>query len=205
MFFAILGIMTFVSCSQEDWVLPNDDLSINSQVPLTRGASEQDIHQQRDYSIFSYGKDECCAIALVELTGEKRTFDSQYSASDCYNGIMKYAKSLTDENGIPRYTGGAMDHDLFLEIGQHYKLINERITFNNKEEVEAYFSDKKNNPKVIRIDVWDETTQKYVSHVATVDSINRKKGTVKYNIRTKNGTQEQTEISIYEIKDVWVK
>ena len=98
-----------------------------------------------------------------------------------------------------------MDLEVFLEVGKHFKLINERVTFNNKDEVEAYFSDKKNDPKVIRIEVWDETTQKYVSHVATVHYINRKKGMVEYNTRTKSGKVVHAEISIYEIKDVWIR
>lgn len=204
MFFAILGIMTFVSCSQEDWVLPNDDLSINFQVPLTRGASEQDIKIE-DPNQFSYGKDECCLVALVELSGDKSKFSSTDPAKDRYTAISGYAKGLVDEDGNSRYTGGAMDLEVFLEVGKHFKLINERVTFNNKDEVEAYFSDKKNDPKVIRIDVWDETTQKYVSHVATVHYINRKKGMVEYNTRTKSGKVVHAEISIYEIKDVWIR
>ncbi|MDE5561232.1 MAG: hypothetical protein K2J00_05445 [Bacteroidaceae bacterium] len=197
-----LGAITFVGCSQEDAFWFDDDLSINSQVPLTRGESEQTLGTI-NYNLFSYGENECCLIALVEMKGKKREFDATYSAQSCYNDIKEYATSLMDEDGNPRYEGGAMDLEVFLEVGRNFNLINERKHFNNDEEKMEYFLDKKCKPQAINIDVWNEEKKIMESHVARVESVKRKSGTIEYSVR--NGKKlTMAEIDIKEIKDVWM-
>ena len=96
-----------------------------------------------------------------------------------------------------------MDLEVFLEVGRNFNLINERKHFNNDEEKMEYFLDKKSKPQAINIDVWNEEKKMFESHVARVESVNRKAGTLSYSVRDGEFTGKKT-INICEVKDVWM-
>lgn len=195
----VLAAITFSCSNQEDVVPTSDDLSIKSQVPRRKVSGEQWTNP--DPNKFSYEKNECCLVALVEAKRKKYggNFGEQCywkTAQSFYDNVKGKALSKKDENGNPRYTGGAMDLDLFTELGQEYDLFKERKTFTNAAEKSEFFSDKKNDPKVVLIDVRNKETGKMESHVANVTQINRKKGTL-------SCSGISGEISFNEVKSAW--
>lgn len=199
----VLGAITFSCSNQEDVVPTSDDLSIKSQVPRRKVSGEQWIntHNTNIYNNFEHGQDECCLVALVKMKQKKMTngnFRENETAQNYYDNAKNIAKELSekDSNGNPTYTGGKMPLDLFLKVGQKLNLIKERREFDNNNDKREFFSDKKNDPKVILIDVRNKETGKMESHVANVTQINREKGTL-------SCSGISGEISFNEVKSVW--
>ena len=192
------------SCTNDDYsFFGDDDLNLNSQIPMTRSGSEQSTYGP-NVNEFSYGENECCLVALVELQKQSmpnHSFCDTLTATNFYNSVKGYATSLQDDNGDPKYSGGYMDLDVFLEVGQHYNLINERTHFSNDAEKMDYFADEDNNPKVLHIDEYDEKKDSTYSHVARIISSNKKRGTVTYS--SPSATFGSKTIDISEVKDVW--
>ena len=201
--FTILSAVAFMGCSQEDGLLTGDDLSINSQVPKRRAPSEQWINTKNENpnNKFRYEEDECCLVALVETKQQDLggNFTAGYTAQNFYDKVKGDAKKKTNEDGTPRYTGGAMDLDLFTELGKENKLFDERKNFTSDAEKKEFFSDINNKPKVMKIEVWDEEAEQMVSHIAHIKSIDRSKKTVTYNI-----SGDVKTISINKVKAVWM-
>lgn len=200
----ILSAVAFMGCSQEDGLLTDDDLSINSQVPKRRAPSEQWINTRNENpnDKFNYEDNECCLVALVETKQQilGGHFTAGYTAQKFYDKVKGDAMDKENEDGTPRYTGGAMDLDLFMELGKENNLFDERKNFTNDVEKREFFLDRNNKPKVMKIDILlDKKTGQTALHVAHIKNIDREKGTVSYTI----GKDYKT-ISINEVKAVWM-
>ncbi len=200
-FLVIASVILFISCSNDDDFLMESDLSLNSQVPLITSESDQS-GLEVDYNEYSYGENECCIIAFVEMKKREmpnHKFNSDYSATDCYNAVMKDAKGIKDEDGNSMYSGGFMDLEVFLELGKKYNSFNERKTFSGSEDAMNYFSNRKNKPKMIKIEILNEKTGQMEPHVGYVTYIDHSNGKVKYALP--GGGAKSVDMS--EIEDVW--
>lgn len=198
----ILSAVAFMGCSQEDGLLTDDDLSINSQVPKRRAPSEQiDINPDPD-KLQEIGENECALVALVDA---KREIDGRFgegknlgTAQEFYNDLKQSAKDMKKEDGTSwNYQGGFMDLDLFTQLGQSYGILSERKNLSSNTERDEIFSDEKNSPRIILIEIYDKKSKKYVPHVANIISINKKKRTISYSGHFKS-------ISFDEVKAVWM-
>jgi hypothetical protein len=199
-----LSAFMFVGCSQENDLLVFSGLDIHSHVPKTRGASD-DIFEGPDYNMFSYGENECCLIALVELkqqTMSGKTFTEEYPAEKYYYEYKKLAMSLLDEKGNQRYSGGAMDLELFLELGQHFGLLSERLDLSDEASKIEIFTNPTKNPSTILIDLKDEKTGQIMLHVARLINVDTNKMKVYYSIRV-DGEISTGSISINDVKGAW--
>ncbi|MBQ8051282.1 MAG: hypothetical protein IJ197_06880 [Bacteroidaceae bacterium] len=197
----IASIIPFMSCSNDDDFLMESDLSLNSQVPLITSESDQS-GLELNYNEYSYGENECCIIAFVEMKKREmpnHNFNSGYSATDCYNNVMDDAKGIKDEDGNSMYNGGAMDLEVFLELGKKYNAFNERQHFNSEDEIVNYFSNTQNRPKMIQVEILNKKTGLMEPHVGYVTNIYRNSGKVSYALP--GGGAKTVDMS--EIKDVW--
>lgn len=195
--FMILGMVSIVCCTEEAEFLPtNDNLSINSQIPMTRSGGEQIFgHDPRTLSHVE--EDECGLYALVEvkkndrnaLTGEK----GQPTADEYYDRLKDYAKSLKDENDKSLYSGGAMTNDVLLQVGLRFNLIESQVSLGqfNKEQKYSFFEDKGNEVKIILIMKRDQITGEMRPHYAKVDSYKKKTQTITY--RDSDGLNQKIE------------
>ena len=203
-FSVILSAFIFTGCSQENDILAFSGLDIHSHVPITRGASD-DIFEGPDYNMFPYGENECCLIALVELkqqTMSGHTFTEDFPAENYYNEYKNLAMSLLDKNGNQRYSGGAMDLDLFLELGQHFGLLSERLDLSIVGFKEEIFTNPTKNPSIILFDLKDEETGQIMLHVARLIRVDINKSKVYYSIRV-DGQISTGSISINDVKGAW--
>lgn len=199
-----LSAFMFVGCSQENDLLVFSGLDIHSHVPKTRGASD-DIFEGPDYNMFSYGENECCLIALVELKQQtmfEHTFTEDNPAEKYYKEYKSYAMSLVDANGNNRYNGGAMDLEVFLEIGQHLGLLNERLDFSDEASKAEIFSNPTKYPSIILFDLKDEKTGQTKLHVARLIDVNTQRMKVSYSVRVEGKIQKGS-ISVNDIKGAW--
>lgn len=198
----LLCTISICSCVQEEVFLSNGDLNIKTHVPKTRSTLDQPWDQ--DCNAFNYGENECCLVALVELKQqqmENHTFTNDNTATEFYEAVNNYARSLTNDNGESRYNGGMMDLEVFLEVGQHYGLIERRVYFSSDEEKRLYFSNPENNPIAILISVINKKTGSNEPHVATIISVNNKKETVTYS--SKEAIWNKETINASEVLSVW--
>ncbi len=196
----VLSAIAFSGCNQDDDLPTIGDLSISSQVPMTRSSGEQVINPDPN-KLTRNGENECGIMALVdlqrELHGSFGTGSNTKTADQFYDKLKKDAETMEKEDGTPwNYKGGFMDLELFLQVGKKNELLSERKNFSNNDEKHKFFEDKNNTPKIILIDKMNEKTGMIEQHVAHITYINRKKGTVNYS-----GVNKA--ISINEIKSVW--
>lgn len=175
-FFAVSAVTVavcatfFVSCNPDSDFLGGDDLSINSQVPMTRANSEQfvgDINKiRRQTPVY---EDECGLFALTEVRKRDRNaftveYDTQ-TASEYYDRLKQRA---TDSCG---YQGGAMNADDMLFVGQQFGLLTGRTMFNGGNQSEEYFN-QSDNIKKARIVCFQK---KGKGHYAKIDRIRNNK------------------------------
>lgn len=190
---------SFACCNNDNEHIPGGDLSIESNVPLTRATGE--TIWETDYNKIPNAENECCLVALVEVkqqSMENHTFTSEYTAEEYYYRVKDYACSLKDENDKPLYSGGEMDLEVFLNVGQKFNLINDRHNLSSDSEREKYFNIKKKTPKIIHINVPDPKTGEPMSHVAKVNSVDYKRSLITYS--TPDGP---TTIALSEVLDAW--
>ena len=187
----------FISCNSNEDYLTDEDLSINSQVQLTRSATEQFINP--DPNKFSFGEDECCLVTIVKLKQHQiGGFTDDNTATEFYENAKQYAMSLRDEDNNQRYTGGTMPLDVFLDMGKHFGLFDKRQDLSNDSKRDEYFSNKGNKPKVLRTYIIDKKTGERRAHVARITSIDRSKCTVTYT----DANSKQV-VKFSEIDAVW--
>ncbi len=91
-----------------------------------------------------------------------------------------------------------MGHDVFLEVGQHFNLFEEKRHFSGNDAL-TYFSNKNNKPKMIHFEVWDESTQQNKSHIAHVSFIDYKNSRVYYSLPIAGNNY----INMSDVFDVW--
>ena len=92
-----------------------------------------------------------------------------------------------------------MDLEVFLELGKKYNFFNERKQFSNESEKVDYFSNSKNSPKMIQVEILNKKTGMMEPHVGYVTNIYRNSGKVSYALPC-GGTKT---VEISEVKDVW--
>lgn len=195
--FMILGMVSIVCCTEEAEFLPtNDNLSINSQIPMTRSGGEQIFgHDPRTLSHVE--EDECGLYALVEvkkndrnaLTGEK----GQPTADEYYDRLKDYAKSIKDENNNQVYSGGAMTNDILLKVGQRFNLIGNNVSLEllSNEQKNSFFKNNGKDVKIVLIMKRDQITGELRPHYAKVDSYSKKSQTITY--RDSDGLNQKIE------------
>lgn len=147
-------IFALASCVQDDIYLNNDDLSINSHIPITRSIleSDQDIIQSESDIIKNnkqYRADEnCCALVAImeDWIAQK---GNSYFGQDCPETAQKHYEKLVEDfkNKFPDWTiGNSITSGQFMSFtGNMYE---EPMYFDMGTDVESYFSNDSNHSNI---------------------------------------------------------
>ena len=95
-----------------------------------------------------------------------------------------------------------MDLEVFLEIGQHLGLLNERLDFSDEASKAEIFSNPTKYPSIILFDLKDEKTGQTKPHVARLIDVNTQRMKVSYSVRVEGKIQKGS-ISVNDIKGAW--
>jgi len=199
--FALLFM--FASCSSDDDFIVDNNLDINSQIPLTRGGF--DINPGPND--FRWDQDECCLIALVKKKKQQmpgHRFTEQYPMSKCYEDLKTEAVKMDKKNHPnDHYNGeGPMPTDLFETLG-----VSEGILTGQASD--SLLNDPKEQNLIVKINIHDEKTNTDQKHVGRVVGRTYKKDEndpdkeVVDEIKVEYGDARPIKVKAKDILTVW--
>lgn len=130
----------------------SSDLTIENQITRIKRTSPElndgiPVHEN-----------ECALYALTSLKSYSYWNTHDISKNDYYENLRKYA---TNEYG---YKNGEMNESIILGVGQHFKLLSGKKSFDNGASAEEFFENPSNKAKIIGIPGHVGTFQNYDSH-----------------------------------------
>lgn len=154
------------------------DLSIDSQVPMTRSTAPEtpqpwgdEDSERRKTPVF---EDECGLYALTEVKKrDKNAFTVNYddmTASDYYYKLKKCAANSCG------YQGGAMAASEMLVVGKKYGLLTGMNMFGGDTRPADYFADEANRNKAMIVCFQKDGRD----HYAKIDEISINSGVITY-------------------------
>lgn len=175
-----IGCILICSCSN-NYEFNDSDLSIDSQIPITRSSSEgggvEDAETKNKE--IPHNSNECPLFSLTELWIEKRLKDdSDYfkhpfqTAKDYYNGLKS-----TIENNPSKYdwipgSNEGMKTSEFEKLGKEKGLLGDFKQFATADEMKQWLSNDKNRKNVaVVFSFTDDEDGNQVGHYARVKGI----------------------------------
>ncbi len=178
---AIISTSTFFSCTKDDDFPFGDDLSINSQVPMTRSGydiiTNPDDESWRKITLNEERENECSLYALTKMGVNNHITSPTRPADGLYDDMKGYARTIQMSNG-DYYQGGPMEASVMLEVGRHFNLINQDMSFVENPVQESFFSEHKSQKMIVHYMKEDSNSGNMKDHYAYCDGVNLKKGRV---------------------------